>query len=73
MEAYEVRTVKADLLDVEVLRLAVEDCKAAATSTRRHSCCNPKEAGPPPVNCVGEFDFLQYATINLSLRHPAKR
>ena len=73
LEADNVWTVELDLLDGEVLRLVVEDRKVAAMSAWRRCCRHPKASGLLLVNCTREFGFLKHATINLYLRHPAKR
>ena len=67
LEYDDVRTVEADLLDIKVLCLAVEDRDVATMSAWRCRRRHPKAAGFLRVNSVGEFGLLQYATINLSL------
>ena len=66
--------MEAELPDGKVLRLAVEDRNAIVMSTwrRRRRCRHPNSDRLPLVTSVGEFGFLNYATINLSLRHPLK-
>ena len=67
LEAGDVWTAEAELLDGEVLCLAVEDRDVATMSAWRCRRRHPKAAGFLRVNSVGEFGLLQYATINLSL------
>ena len=71
LEVDDVRTTEVDILDGKVLRLAVEYRDATKMSSRRRHRRHPKAAGFLHVNYVGELGFLQYATINLSLRQPA--
>ena len=73
LEYDDVRTVEADLLDIKVLCLAVEDRNDAAMSDWRLRHRHTNTAGFLRLKSIGEFGFLKYATINLSLRQPANR
>ena len=53
LEADDVRTLEADILDGEVLHLAVENCNAAVVRAQRRCDHNPKAVGLPRVNSVG--------------------
>ena len=64
LEADDFRTVEAELVNGEVLRLLVEDCDVSATSAwcRRRRRCHRhlKEYCFLTVNSVGELGFLQF-------------
>ena len=72
LEADNIWTLELDLLDGKLLRLAVENCDAAAVIARRRLRHHPKSVGFLCVNSVGEFCFLQYSTTNLFLSQTVK-
>ena len=73
LEADDIQTVEAKLLNEKVLRLVVENYSAAAMSTRCRHCRHPRSAWLPCVNHFYKIGLLHNSTINLSLHQPVKR
>ena len=71
LKADDIQTVKAEILNGEVLRLAVEDRDATTISAWLRRCRYLKADGLPRVKSVDEFGLLQHGTINLYLLQPA--